>query len=715
MAQGADLAMALEEMAAGGMALPEASLPDVPELGDEESIDPEAHEEYQAQPLIQELQDDERALETVTSIEGLFNAYRSAPERQSQELIWNACTNAYKGVRPKNTPLGTYYNIREIFRQVETLKPQLNNQFFGGEALFKYKARFAEFEDQSAAGSAVVHDQIQRFHIERELRKWVSLGVKLGTGYLAYEWRKYQHFSMKISQLHAPQTEPVWERETTEMEQGAPGVEALSPRCVYVHPGVGDVRSSPAVFVTKTVSAADLKTLVREGWLDLTRTREAVEAGSSGSAERSSADGVGLGVERWGRVHSVLDGDEGYQLVVCYLSNGMEYAVLNDKHLVRAQMCPYGQIPMLNLRNYPQEDEHWGIPEPLLILADQELLNDFMALYVASVHWSYTPMWMMTNQVAKSWGNTAWKPGGKLVVGGPNEFNEIKSLTAEMRPTAMDLAQQAPFILGNMKLATGVTDELSGAGSGQKTATGVVRMQEAAGIRMQDKVREWMPEFSDLYKAFYNLNAMYLDEEWAVRVAGEDGRDVFKRYSPDNFEADVDVQVELANVMETGPEAANNMRTLFPLLNQHPLIEQTWLIKKLLKAHGERKPQQGLANSMTQSRDAVGENRQALAVGYLAEPKAGDDHLMHLEIHTNFMATPAFQQLAAQKPVWAYALESHAAIHQAYVEAQQKAQAQAAQTSQQPAGPGSPVPEADQRTEMMFDNAATGAAQQGMV
>jgi len=688
------------------------------------TLEPEVSEdaayEYEQEPLVEELENAVTSAQTVDWLNGLLQSYKENAVRKRQEKIWDACEAAYMGYAPKSAPLGVSYTIREIFREIETLNPQMLTQFFGGEKFFRYAPRDEAFDDAATAATEVVHDQINRFDAVPELRKFIKSGIRMGTGIICWEWRKYRHFVMRISDISSDETE-AWDREQLEVEQGAPALKALNPRCVYVHPNVENIRQQPAVFVELRVSVSDLKTMVREGWLDPARTEAACKEGTDAASPKEPQLSSDVHETAWCETDGVLSerGDEGHTLVVAFLSNGMEYAILDGEHLLRGQLCPYGQIPMAAVRNYPQDEQFYGIPEPLLILEDQKLLNDFMALYVMSVHWGYTPMWAMTQNVAKAWRTAEWKPGGRVVVGSPPELDQLKNLNLEMRPTAPDLMAQAPFLKGNMKLATGITDEMAGAGSSQRTATGVVRMQEAAGIRMQDKVREWMPELQVIYRALYMLNAMYLEGDYAVRVGGDAAEQAFKRYSPDVFDSDIDVEVELGNVMETTPEMANNWRTLAPFCLNNPLIDQTQFMKKLLKAHGVQKPERLLASSMSAQQDALKENQMLSRFGYMPEPKAGDDHAQHLQIHQMFMQTPEFQQIALTKPVWAAMFQSHVAIHAAIAQQMQAAAAQAAQASQQAgAGQDAPgpteVPAANAQTEEQFDNAAAGAAQQGV-
>ena len=667
-------------------------------------------------PLLDELQDDAFAKKTCELLASQRQMYANSAARKKHEEIVDACDRAYLATRPWNIPpLPVYYQIREVFRQVERMHAACSRLMFGSERLWTMKNRLPGFEEEAEGQTAILNDQSKRFKYEREQKKWNKLCLKQGCSYLTYDWRKYTHHRYKrsdLAKIENGDAENLWEIETNEIEQGAPGIKALSFRYTYTHPFVEHIEDSPAVAIVQTLSAAALKTLVREGWLDPDRTKAAVQAGAEQGNYRS---------EDWRRdqpfepLLGSLGGDHPFEVEITFTNDGMEYVRIGE-HLVRGQLCPYGRMPLLELKNYPQEEQHFGFPEALLLLADQEMLNTFMSLFVVSAHINFTPMMLMTQNVAKQWGNTTWKPGGKLVVGSKAEMDEIQSLNGKMQPTAMDLASTAPMFLRNMRATTSNTEEFAGIGSQQGTATGVVRMQDAAGLMAEGKVKEWSASYIDLGRALVNLNAKYLEGEYAVRIAGTDGLDAFQRYKRTVFEADVDVEIELGNGMESGPEAAQNMRTLAPFCINNPLVNQSKFFRKLFKAHGEQRPSDMLNVSLTPQNDALKEYQQWSQIGYIGEPKPSDNHMTHLQIHQLQMQSPEFQALKALRPLWAAQFEAHAAVHQFYVMQMQQQAAAAAQAAQVGRGPSPSgvANEANARTEAMFDNGATGAAQQSV-
>lgn len=647
--------------------------------------------------------DEELRKETVDNILEVYRTYKQYREKDI-EPIWDAMIRAYRGLKPRNPgPYRYQYVIREIFRQLETLKPQITKQFFSDEKLFRYVPRIPNFEDCASAATDLVHYQLKRYHILPELHNWIDTTLLYGVGYLTYGWRHFKHTERKIARMHSGDKKPLWKRETSEIISEAPYLEYLRPREVYVHPFVEDPRNSPMVVVRKVVSVGDLKTLVREGWLDPDATAEACEGGNRGIVKDLTELHQETQITYDPQLDMAPDGDDGHGMLIVWTNDGFEYVILDEQYLLRSAVLPMGEIPMLTQRNYPQAGEHYGIPEPLVILDDQRVLNDMMSMYVDGYHYTMNPMFKVKRgTAAKEWGQVSFKPGGKIIV---DNMDDVIPL--DVRPTEINLSQQAQFILRNMKLATGITDELAGSGSQSKTATGLVRLQDAAGARMEHKVRCFMEPLSEAYMTLYDLNAENLDEEVALRLEGEDGRRCFERYGAEVFSGEVDVDVLLANQDNT-PEMMNKWQTAYQMLGQRPEINQTLLIERVLRSMGEKHPRAFIVNPALAQQDALDENTQYQAFGTLPEPLPTDNHALHLQIHQQ-----AAQSVTELQRIPTGDLQRHMSIHQSYLQQQQ---AQAGQATQVQAG-GQPMmggmPEADARTEAIFQNANTGAEQAG--
>jgi hypothetical protein len=638
----------------------------------------------------------------------LFDRYRNDQARLRYEDVLNAVYRAYNGYKPTNPgPYKVVYVIREGFREIETVKPQISKQFFGGSRLFKFNPCQEGGEERTIAADNIVHKQINRYGMRQELMKWNDAAIMYGTSYLTYGWQNFKRSQMKPSALYSKQGQTAWERPTTEIVHKCPYLECLTPWDVFVHPYVEDPRNSPAAFVLRAVSPADIKTRVREGFLDAKNAELAL-------SEEGQASYVNEYLQKSrmnGLYDSALDrtaqGDLPQELMICWTSDGCEFVILNRQFLLRARQLPYGGIPPLIVqRNYPQVGEHYGKPEMECILEEQKLLNDFMSMFVAAGHYQLNPMHTVLRGAMKDWRAAVFQPGGAIACDKHDDFRPLAT-----NNTVMDIANVGGFILNRMELASGVTREMAGAGSSSKTATGLVRLQDAAGARMEHKVRLFMPAFEQVYRTLYNLNAMYLEDSMAIRMEGEAGGEFTKHYGPEVFDGDIDVEIELSNVMETAPETQQKFLLLYEKLAQNPMIEERVLLEPLLRAFGFKRPKSVFKNSQTAQRDALRETQLILTSGTIPDPKPADDHATHMQIHTMQLNAPDFRALPLD---WQQELARHMAEHEGYLQQMQAMQAQQ-QMPMQPQGPGSPLPEADLRTEANFNNGMTGAAQQGVM
>jgi hypothetical protein len=485
------------------------------------------------------------------------------------EPIWDAVFRAYRGYKQNSpSPYRFEYVIREIFRQIETLKPQVSRQFFGQDELFRYQPWMPGFDGQAAAATAIAHQQIRRYRMDVAMQKWTDNALLYGTSYMTYGWSKMRKVQRKISKLHIPTVGTTWERQTEDIPHECPFLEYIPHDEVYSHPFCDDIQNSPVTFIRKVCSPDDLKTLVREGYLDEEETQEAIEAGQSHAREalenKSGASDLGYDF----RLDLDPNGAEPLEMLICYANNGWEYVIIEREFLVRARRWTerYSEVPILVQRNYPQAGEHYGIPEPLVILDDQRLLNDVMSAWAASWHFTAVPMFKVLTRGVKNFLRSKFQPGGHVPVEDMNDVNELMT-----SPKHNDLASQGQFLTSRMQLTTGVTQELSGSGSAAKTATQHVRLEDAAGVRMEHKTRLFMPGFQDAFMALYELNGRYLNEDVGSAHHGrrrQAGCSVGT--APRSSSRAVDVEVQLANQMEQGPGDGQPLAADLPALRPGP-------------------------------------------------------------------------------------------------------------------------------------------------
>lgn len=663
----------------------------------------ELEEPVETPPLAKECRNEENAKATVTRLLDTLRQYASY-RTENVEEIWDACKRAYEGWAPDDYPWQRAYIIREIFRQIETLKPQCYLHLFGADPnlMFQFTGRVPDMDEHMAAATSIVHKQLNTGGGKAvdAMTQWVDSALMYGVGYCYAGWETLKRTRLKISKMHTPvkdedRSETWWQRKTEDVERGLPFVRNLTPWQVWTHPKVRDPNDSPVFFFRDDVTPAHLKTLVRDGYLDRDAVKRCAEmAGSRGSTEQSKAE-----TDPEFAFYDAF-GDDPIQMLTCWTNDGWEYVILNEEVLARA----YPERPAVRcLINYPQDDRHYGFPEPFVILDDQNLLNDFMGMWVEGVHFTMSPMVKGPADAVQAWQRATIQPGGWVQVDNPDRLQPV-----QMNPSVLDMPGIANFILGNAQVSTGVTPEWSGTGSRTRTATQHVDMRQAAGVRLTGKMTAWQRPLGALYMDLYLLNQRYLNAEEFIRFEGRGGGTMWKRVGPEVFELEndaIEVDVRVAGQIDIGPDAAARWQTLLQQAANDPTVDRRKLWEQVFRAHGVSRPRHYFVDPAVAEQDAMNETSQAFTLGYVDVPRPGEDHQTHLMIH--------MQALQTMSPP--ASLVQHAATHMQYLKAQQRAQAAAAGAAQGPQESGSPVPAQDGRTEALFQNGPRGAREMGVL
>ena len=650
-----------------------------------------------------ELDPSEGLKETLDALIPIMEGYESHPRRLRQEEVWRGVYLSYMGYKHA----GVEYSIRETWRQQETLESQLIEQILGTDPLFSYRPHADGGEAKAAAASRLVLYQLKNCDRGRSLdagRQFISNSSKYGNGYMTTGWARYKHVNYKVMKTHAQEeTKTIWKRKSEDKPVSCPYVTNIDPWDIYTHPYIEDVQECPVVFWRLKVSAGYLKTRVREGFLDADVTEEAVNA---------DAASIGLLDEKHPDQRSIdtmsemsPDGTNAHELLIAWQNDGWEYAIIDRKWIARGKRLWRGEMPLESSRNNPQPGEHFGIPDPLIIMDEQRLVNDLATQWVKGLRYTTYPMVTVKRGMKKDWQNAVFRVGGCIEVDNPTDINPLTMNTA-----IQNMPSNIGFIMGNMQSTSGITPELSGTGSSAKTATAHVRLQDAAGQRIKHKVRLLSVCFSNLYKTLYQLNQAFNDEEQVLRLVGPDGKFIPYTYSPSDFDQYCDVDIELGNVGETSMEKVAKWMQLLGGFAPYGTLNVQMIQDRVLRAMGEQRPQQFRAQPLDGKDDQMWELGQLPMGQCMPEVKATDNHQQHLQVLQMFAMTPMFQQLAEPAKL---AFQSHMMMHQSLLMQQQAAQAAAMQQStQMQAGPEF-MPEANQRTEAMFDNGQRGAEEQG--
>lgn len=629
------------------------------------------------------------------------------------EPVWNETWRAYIGTPPAdNAPHGSFYHIAEIFRQVEVLKPQLAAQLLPPEP-FKYLPEGDEdiFYYKAQAATKLVRKLISRNDLDQELLAWLDNVSLWGTSYLMYGWKQFKRVRRKIAKCVRKEDERLksaWERKTEETLEEGFSLRWVNHWQVYTDYRCPRLEESPAVFLVEYVTVEELKTMVENGELDEKVVKEAIEAGPGASRE---------GEDFHDRPEDDRTFDENdhpnpdglYSLCTVWTNDGGLYSILQEKYMARAQYNAMGRVPILCLRNYPQPTMHYGWGEPFMLLWDQKLLDDTASQWFDSIKLTNNPMFVVAAAAKKKWEVVGFKAGGAVF---PDNVDQIKPLTTPQ--TTFPIGEAMATLRRNMQLATGNTDEQMGV-TKHRTAGGIKLLQDAAGMRINHKVRWHMPVFKRLWLELYELCARFLEAEFSMRVAGRDGREFVQQYGPDAFEPEIDVKVELPNESED-PVAAQS-RALQFYTQTTGSGDPRWKFRPcadvLVRAFKpDAHTSEFYADELEDAKSPLYENDVWRISGTLPEVQPDENHQLHIQLHGAELQT-AIQ--GGLPPEWLQAMSNHLERHMQIFEAITGAQTQQAAATQPVGGEesGSPYPPSDGATEAGFANGMTGAAEQG--
>lgn len=685
----------------------------------EPAVDPDIFE-YTSDKKIDECLEDVK-----THLLGLLMEYKNF-RKQYVEPVWDETYAAYHGLMPgSNEPYQSFYPMKEIFRQVEVLKPLLAAQLLPSDRLFQYQPwsgadDFEETENAQAA-TGIVHYHIRKFRIAKELLRWMDNSIVWGNSYLVYGWREFRSSKRKIKHVVVKEKDgparKSWKRETVEFYDPGPCVQWLNHWSVYADPNEEDIEDSPAVFVVEKVSTEYLKSMVAEGILDEKRVERGVERGTTAGKddfESDYQDGPDQQPERYARPDQTKINPEGmHRLVTAYTNQGFVYRILNNCEVVQAQRNFVPHAPIVMLKNYPQPGQHYGLGEPGILLWEQALLNDSASMLMDAAHLTMNPMYKVHERSVKHFDSIVVKPGARIPLEDMDDLDPMP-----VTPQVNGLMSLIDFQSRHMERETGVTQELSGQ-TQHRTSTGLARLQDAARARLDHKIRWFVPEFERLYRALYALEADNLDEEVAVKIEGEAGRTLVKTFDPSVFMDDVDVQVSLPPEMPAPAERMQKAIQLFQVMNGNPMVRQDMAVLKLLEGFGEKHPRRFMTDHMDERITAIRENQDFAATGWIGDPLPQDNHQLHLLDHTAFMQSLQFMTMAPEAQAQ---FRRHYNLHMAAVNPQQPLQVDESNNLVLSAGgqPGDtgamPADMAgSMQAEAQFGNAATGAAQQGQL
>ena len=666
-------------------------------------------------PIAKEYRNELRMGRLVTKLKDVFRGYADARE-QHIETMWDLSEKIYLGKDDEisNWPYAANYKINEVFRQVESQKAIASGMLFGQPKWFEFTPRVGGQENQANTATRIVHHQLKTLGLDRELFKWIHEIFKYGTGYLQYGWASLKRSKRKFTKVLDEDLKPgtvAYQKQFEELSHGGPFLEWVNPWKVYHADNVDDIADSPWTIIREPVSAEYLITQAIEGHFDENQVRLCLKNSNTLSNDFSSDN----------HLSSIVDadivGNPEFELRTHYSNGGWCYTTVGEDMVVQARRNPFGVVPMFSIRNYQQAECAYGISEPWLLYYEQMLLRDVCSMWVDSIHYRLQPMFVVRESLRNQWEQTGFRPGATVFTDRPTEDVHPLPTTAG----GFELQNSAEWVRKNMALETAMTDEVTGQGSRHRTAMGLMRLQEAAGARTELKIAQWEPIIREVYGTLYQLNAHYLNHQIALRVYGTDGAEAFGHYGPENFSGDVDVEVQLPRTMTPPAERQQKLLLFYQQVLQRPDLWNVEAIQEeMARAFEFVEPRRLIASPARNQEDALYENADFLATGFITPPLPQDNHQLHLKTHAVVTLVPQFGE---KTPEEMNSFKRHIMRHQQFLAQLQAAGgmtggAPPAGIGQEPVADttsGAVRSEVTNRTEAAIGPGQMGAEQQGVL
>jgi len=688
------------------------ALPAAPSMDDPESFDMVAEEQPADErvykdptagqaPILDEVWDSEKgSLDQLGErLTALFKRFETA-RQATAEPGWELSEKLYDGIVDGSSfPYGALYEIREVFRQVEASRALTITGLFGQRRRFKYLPLQPEGEDIANRATAAVRQQLKEFRLNNQMIRWLKMPAKVGISYIYEGWATYKRIKRKLSQLHDVDG-TVMERLCEEVAHGGPMVEWLDHWKVFFWPWIEEVENQRCGFVRELVDGEYLRTMVREGEFDKDQVEKALDTEANGVDKNDFRRG------EWNSNNIEETGDKEYELTTCWTSTGWVYAKVGCT-VVQGKRNGFERIPIRALKYYAREGEHYGHSEPQILAAEQILLRDTASMWVDSIHYNLQPMWIANNALKNTFKNSTFRPGGVIWVDGkPDE--QIRALPTTQTP--FDLGRVMETIRRYMQNDSSITDEITGLGSRQRTASGMIQLQQAASLRHKLKIIEWQEDIEQVYLDIYEMNRMFQNGDIFARVESVGGEEMPGSYGPEIFDQEVEVELNMPDATEPPGLRQQRILPFLQMAQQDPRFNFPYLVEQAGLAFEFPNPRKLLMDPGRSRTEAFQDIEDFVRYGILPEPLPTDNHQERLQIYAMFAQTPRYAALDDSMKVQ---FERNVRMHEDYM-SQMMAMGGGGGGIPEASEPQYPVSEqSNERTEAMFQNGQTGAQQQG--
>ena len=363
---------------------------------------------------------------------------------------------------------------------------------------------------------------------------------------------------------------------------------------------------------------------------------------------------------------------------IYYKYEGSMYLVTFTKEgmiIVRNEALDFwhGKYPVRVLSLIPVENQAIGL-SPLQVTEGQiNMFDDWMNIILSVAMFDI----MRPTVYNKKMAGINWQKNPPIYAPGmAYPMNDVDALKVLPAPTLLSSHFEIYGLLKQtIQNTIGVTDYISGTDTVKEDKTlGEVRLKTAQSNKRFDlTIKHLRRKLSDVFEMMVSNNQQYLPDDYPIRIFGDEGRK-WEKVGAESIQGKFDYRIRgFENIIveeERKVQKYWNMIKIGLQLNQggQPLVNIPYLTNKLYgEGFGSEDvdkivipPQETLQaddqtkKAQAQKADQENKNPERAVI------RPDDDHAVHMDVHTAFIQSKAFEQLSDQlKNALARHIQSH--------------------------------------------------------
>lgn len=273
-------------------------------------------------------------------------------------------------------------------------------------------------------------------------------------------------------------------------------------------------------------------------------------------------------------------------MVLKYWDREKIYHIAAGKFVLMEDENPFGDIlPYIMMKYTPVPHELYGIGIPEMIESLQNELNELRNQRLDNVNLINNRMFVVNKLADIDIDNMISYPGNVIMT---NDMNAVVPLVTP--DITRSIYMEEDIIKRDMQNATGEFEYSRGATpSHRETATGIIKLQQAANIRFDAVLKNVEFTFRDIAKLFIWYNSQFLEPSDFARIVGV--RDFIRMGGNYFYQIPVEEMLKLYHFQPVGSSmtAVKDLRIqqimqLYQMAAQDPYFKQYELRKRLLTA-----------------------------------------------------------------------------------------------------------------------------------